>query len=120
MMQLNSAKYKAVAKKVNVVVIDDSEALIPYKTIEIGSLPELFKRPTKMEDIKYLSRLMKENVEAIIGKIPVQFLTKAEVELLIQVMLQFENGIAFMDLERGTFSQKYFLDYAICPIGHQP
>ena len=41
-------------------------------------------------------------------------------ELLIDVMMQYEKAIAFMDLERGTFSRNYYPDYVIQTVLHQP
>jgi len=73
-----------------------------------------------MEDLKFTMRLTRERVSSIISKIPAGFLTKAEAELLIDVLFRYEHAIAFTDLERGTFSQKYYPDYVIRTVPHQP
>src|SRR5258707_8674928 len=45
---------------------------------------------------------------------------KAEGELCIHVLFQYERAIAFTDLEHGTFSQKYYPDYVIRTVPHHP
>ncbi len=47
------------------------------------------------------------------------FLMKSEAELLIHVLFQYEQAIAFTDLECRTFSQKYYPDYVIRTVPHQ-
>src|SRR5258708_20054436 len=73
-----------------------------------------------MEDLRFMRRLTKERVLLIISKVPMGFLTKAEAELLIHVLFQYERAIAFTDLECGTFSQMYYPDYMIRTVPHQP
>src|SRR5260221_7614731 len=73
-----------------------------------------------MEELKFTKQLTNKRVLLIISKIPAGFLTKSEAELLIHVLFQYERAIAFTDLERGTFSQKYYLDYVIRMVPHQP
>src|SRR6266436_3196217 len=115
------AKYKPVAKKVIPVSTQDPEAAIPaYRDIPIGELSELPVSPKRMEDLRFTGRLTKERVSSIISKVPAGFLTKAEAELLIHVLFQYERAIAFTDLERGTFSQKFYPDYVIRTVPHQP
>ncbi len=67
-----------------------------------------------------MKRLTKERVLSIIVKIPVGFLTKTEAELLIHILFHYEQAIVFTDLECRTFSCKYYLDYVIRTIPHQP
>ncbi len=99
------AKYKLVARKIILVLTQDLDTPIPvYQDIQITNLPELPRVPTKMEDLRFGERLTKERVSLIISQIPAGFLTKPEVELLIDVMMQYEKAIAFTDLEQGTFS----------------
>jgi len=94
------AKYKPEARKIIPVSTQDPDAPIPvYRDIQITNLPELPRVPTKMEDLKFGERLTKERVSSIISRIPAGFLTKSEVELLIDVMMQYEKAIAFTDLE---------------------
>src|SRR5258708_7580592 len=73
-----------------------------------------------MEDLRLRTRLTKERVLSIISKVPTGFLMKAEAGLLIHVLFQYERAIAFTDLECSTFSQKYYPDYVIRAIPHQP
>src|SRR5258708_32079149 len=73
-----------------------------------------------MEDLRFTGRLTKERVSSIISKVPMGFLTKAEAELLIHVLFQYERAIAFTDLECSTFSQKFYPDYVIRTVPHQP
>src|SRR5260221_594699 len=61
-----------------------------------------------MEDLRFMRQLTKERVSSIISKVPAGFLMKAEAELLIHILFQYERAIAFTDLECGTFSQKYY------------
>ncbi len=72
-----------------------------------------------MEDLRFMRQLTKERVSSIISKVPAGFLMKAEAELLIHILFQYERAIAFTDLECGTFSQKYYPDYVIRTIPHQ-
>src|SRR5258707_5958614 len=115
------AKYKPVARKINPVSTQDPDApILVYRDIQITNLPELPRVPTKMEDLKFGERLTTERVSSIISRIPAGFLTKSEVELLIDIMMQYEKAIAFTDLERGTFSRNYYPDYVIQTVLHQP
>ena len=76
--------------------------------------------PTKLESLKYSPKMTKERIASIIGRIPAGFLTKSEVELLIHVVMTYECAIAFTDLERGSFSRKYYPDYVIRTVPHSP
>src|SRR5580693_55435 len=115
------AKYKPVAKKVLPVAAYDPDAVTPeYSPVELGSPPPLITRPTKREDIKYTARLSEERVERIIGNIPNGFLTKTELDLLINVVMDHENAFAFTDEERGSFSSDYYPDYVMRTVPHAP
>ncbi len=84
-------KYKPVTKKVIPVSTQDPEAAIPvYKDIPIGELSELPVSPKRMEDLRFTRRFTKERVSSIISKVPMGFLMKAEAELLIHVLFQYE------------------------------
>ncbi len=71
--------------------------------------------PTKLEDLKCLSRLTEDQTLSIGLRVPAGCPTKSEVELLIQS----EGAIASMDLERGFFSHPYYSDYVSRMIPHQ-
>ncbi len=115
------AKYKPVVKKVIPVSTQDPEGMIPvYREIHIGDLRPLPIVPAKIEDIKFSRMLTKEQLSSIIARVLAGFLTKSEVELLIQVVMQFEKAIAFTNLERGMFSQDYYPDYVIRMVPHKP
>jgi len=110
-----------VAKKVVPVSTQDPGVGIPvYTDIQIEPLRELPEIPKRMEDLKFMKKLTKERVSSIIAKIPAGFLTKTEAELLIHILFRYKWAIVFTDLERGTFSRKYYLDYVIRTVPHQP
>src|SRR5260221_13297010 len=99
--------------------MQDPEGTIPvYQDIHIGKLRPLPIVPMKMEDQKFSRILTKEQLSAIVVRILLGFLTKSEVELLVQVVMQYKKAIAFTDLERGTFSQDYYPDYVIWTVPH--
>ena len=115
----SGARYKPVAKKVNPVLTMDPDSIVPdYRLIEIGEIKDLPVHPTSLETLKYTEQLMKERVSDIIAKIPVGFLTKSEVELLVGILFEYEGAIVFTDAERGAFSQHYYPDYVICTMPH--
>src|SRR5258708_16463461 len=117
----DGVKYKPVAKKVVPVSTQDPDTGIPvYMDIQIEAMEELPVMPKQMEYLKFMKRLTKERVSSIITKIPVGFLTKTEAELLIHILFHYEQAIVFTDLEHRTFSRKYYLDYVIRTIPHQP
>ena len=95
------AKYKPVARKV--------VPILQYKEIQIGKMPDLPVVPQELERMKFTARLSKEQISSIISQVPAGFLSKLEIELLVHIMLQFDKAIVFMDLECGTFSQKYYV-----------
>ncbi len=119
--EFNGAKYKPVVKKVVPVSMQDPDAgILAYTEIQIELKAELPESPKQMEELKFMKKLMKEWVSSIISKIPAGFLMKTEAELLIHILFRYEQAIAFTDLEHGTFSQKYYPDYVIRTIPHQP
>ena len=118
---IDGAKYKPVARKVVPVSTLDPDSVVPeYKPIRIGRLPDLPVRPTGLEDLSYTRKMTKDRVSAVISRIPAGFLTKAEVELLVGVFMANEDAVAFTDAERGSFSAKYYPDYVIRTIPHEP
>ena len=76
--------------------------------------------PRKMEDIVFTERLTKECIEIIIGNIPNRFLSKAELELILDVIFEFENAFAFTHSECGTFNTKYYPEYTMWTVPHVP
>src|SRR5258708_31079477 len=101
--------------------MQDPEGMIPvYREIHIGDLRPLLIVPAKMEDLKFSRMLTKEQLSLIITRVLAGFLTKSEVELLIQVVMQFKKVIVFTNLERGTFSQDYYPNYVIRTVPHKP
>ncbi len=108
-------------KKVILVSTQDPEGTIPvYRDIYVGDLEKLPVVPMKMEDLRFSKILTKERLLSIIAKVPVGFLTKSEAKLLIHVVMRYEKAVVFTDLERGTFSQEYYLDYVIRMVPHMP
>ena len=115
------AKYKSVAKKVLPVATHDPDASVPmYKTIDIGKLKTLPTNPSSFESLEYTGRLSKERMAKIISRVPKNFLTKAELDLLVHVLKEKEDVITFTDAERGTFNRKYYPDYVMKTIPHTP
>ena len=94
------AKYKPMARKVLPVAMHNPEALVPiYQPIEIGKLDPLPINPTNFESLDYLGRLLKEHIAQIVACVPQGFLTKCKVDLLVHVLKQQEEVIAFTDSE---------------------
>ena len=73
-----------------------------------------------MEDIIFMEQLTKEHIEMIIGNIPNGFLRKAELELILDVIFEFENAFAFTHTECGTFNTKYYPEYTMRTVPHVP
>jgi len=115
------ARYKPVAKKVIPVSTYDPDSIVPeYKPLEIKDPGPLPLHPRKLEDIEFTQKLTKERVDRIIGNIPAGFLSKAELELVLHVIFKHEEAFAFTHQEQGTFSSKYYPDYIIRTVPHEP
>ena len=115
------AKYKPIAKKVIPVSTYNPDTVIPeYMPLELKELPLLTTNPWKMEDIVFTERLTKERIEIIIGNIPNGFLSKAELELILDIIFEFENAFAFTHSERSTFNMKYYPEYTMQTVPHVP
>src|SRR5258708_22185598 len=115
------AKYKPVAKKVLPVATHNPDASVPiYKSIDIGESNMLPMNPPSFESLEYTRRLTKERMAKIISCIPRDFLMKAELDLLVHVLKEREDIIAFTDAEHGTFNRKYYPDYVMKTIPHMP
>ena len=91
-----------------------------YKTIDIGKLNTLPTNPPSFESLEYTRRLLKERMAKIVSHIPKNFLMKAELDLLVHVLKEKEDVIAFTDAECGTFNRKYYPDYVMKTIPHMP
>ena len=114
-------KYKPVDRKVCPVpsYMPDPSGQT-FKRVEIPPLPPLsFEVPTLSEFIP-TERITQERLETMLKTIPEKFLHPREIDLLVSVIRNRENAIAFTDAERGTFSRKYFPDYQIPVIEHTP
>jgi predicted RNA-binding protein associated with RNAse of E/G family len=99
----------------------DPDTVIPeYMPLEPKELPPLTTNPRKMEDIIFTERLTKERIEMIIGNIPNGFLRKAELELILDIIFEFENAFAFTHAECGTFNTKYYPEYTMQTVPHVP
>ena len=108
------AKYKPIAKKVIPISTYNPDTVIPeYMPLEPKELPLLMANPRKMEDIIFMEQLTKECIEIIIGNIPNGFLSKAKLELILDVIFEFLNPFAFTHSERGTFKTKYYPEYTM-------
>jgi hypothetical protein len=56
----------------------------------------------------------------MLGKIPVSFMSKAEVELLVHLILTYKDAFTFEEHERGTFNVDYFPPYEMLTVLHEP
>ena len=92
----------------------------PYKTIPVPKLPRLPTHPPKREQFVYTKRLSKERVDKIANNIEPGFLSEDEIGLLLWVLAQNEKAIAFEDDECGRFKEKYFPDYVMETVPHEP
>ena len=118
---LGNRKYKPVGKKVHPVASYNPDSRpLELRPLELGTLPSLPVNPTKMEDLKYTTRITKERLALMLGKIPKDFLSKAEIELVAHVVLTYEDAFAFDESERGTFNTKYYPPYEIPTVPHVP
>ena len=121
MCDMMGAKYKPIAKKVIPVSTYDPNTVIPeYMPLEPKELPLLTMNPCKMEDIVFTEQLTKERIEIIIGNIPNGFLSKAKLELILDIIFEFENAFAFTHSKHSTFNMKYYPEYTMQTIPHIP
>ena len=92
----------------------------PYKPIPVPKLPAFPTHPPKREQFVYTKRLTKERVDKIVSNIEEDFLSEDEIGLLLWVLAQNEQAIAFEDTECGRFKEKYFPDYMMETVPHEP
>jgi transposase InsO family protein len=111
--------YKRVANKVKPVSTTFPEEAhvrrqIPSDPLE--HLTPLSKRPPDFSPTPHIDQdrldLLKIN--------PDGFLSKEEEKLFIQVMMNNEKALAFVDTERGTLKESYFSPYIIATVPHVP
>ncbi|KAF9800795.1 hypothetical protein IEO21_10295 [Rhodonia placenta] len=81
--------------------------------VSLGNPPSRFEfRPTE--------RLTQDRLNTIIDTVPEGFLTSAELDLMVYIVDNCQQAIAWSDSERGTFSREYFPDYEMPVIEHTP
>lgn len=115
------AKYKPVElRKRPVPVSVPSMKRQPYKMIPTPKLPSFPTHPTKKEHFIYTKRLTKERMDKIMSNIVPGFLSEDEIGLLLWVLAQNEEAIAFEDNECGRFKAEYFPDYVMETVPHEP
>ena len=114
-------KYKTVDKKVRPVpsYMPDPAGQV-FLPVTIPPLLSLPLDPPHLAEFVPTKHLTKERLEKILLSIPKGFLRPRETDLLVFVLRARELALAFEDSERGTFSDKYFLDYEIPVIEHIP
>jgi hypothetical protein len=114
-------KYKPVHRKVHPVpsYMPDPEGQI-FKPVIIDPQPALPLNPPFFADFIPTKRLTLPRLQKILSGIPSGFLHPREVDLLIHILDVCQQGLVFVDMERGTFSAEYFPDYEIPVIEHTP
>jgi hypothetical protein len=87
---LGNRKYKPVSTKVHPVVSynPDSHPLV-FNPLRLGELPPLLMKLVKLEDLEYTDCITKERMSLMLGKIPSGFLSMAEMELLMYLILKY-------------------------------
>ena len=111
--------YKRVDKKIKPVSTTFPEAARvrrqkPSNLLE--RLTPLSKRPPKFTPTSHITH---ERLE-ILNINPEKFLSEEEEKLFIQVMMNNEESLAFVDTERGTLKESYFSPYIMPTIPHIP
>lgn len=91
-----------------------------FKCVEIPELSLLPYDVPMLLNFILMQHIMQEPLDKMLKSIPEGFLLPCKVDLLVFILRNRENAIAFTDAERGTFSQKYFPDYRIPVIKHMP
>lgn len=117
----NGAKYKTVDKKMNPVPVSmPALKREPYKPLPIPVIPPLPTNPPDWQNFTHTKKLTPERLQIILNGIQPDFLSDDEISLLIWVLRQNEDAIAFEDSERGLFKEEFFPDYIIETVPHQP
>ncbi|TFK79053.1 hypothetical protein K466DRAFT_506256, partial [Polyporus arcularius HHB13444] len=76
--------------------------------------------PISYRDLPFDDRITLERLEDILSRIPDDFLSPTEIDLLSTIVFDRRLAIAFCDNERGTFNRFFFPDYVIPTIEHEP
>jgi hypothetical protein len=92
----------------------------PYKPIPVPTLPKFPTHPPPVDQYPYSKRVTKERLDLILSNVTPNFLSPDEIALLLWVVSQNEEAIAFDDSERGTYSSEYFPDYIMEVVEHTP
>jgi transposase InsO family protein len=116
---LSLTAYKRVDKKIKPVSTTFPEEArvrrqLPFDPLE--TLMPLSKRPPKFVPTPHIT---KERLETL-NINPDNFLSKEEEKLFIQVMMNNEEALAFIDKERGTLKESYFSPYIMPVVPHTP
>jgi hypothetical protein len=111
--------YKRVDKKIKPVSTTFPEEArvrrhMPSNLLE--SLTPLTKRPAEFVPTSHLTQERLDMLEINSDK----FLSPEEEKLFIQVMLNNEQALAFVDTERGTLKESYFSPYVMPTVPHTP
>jgi hypothetical protein len=115
------AKYKPVDKKKNPIPVSvPTMRRAPYKPIPIPIIPKIPTHPPRIDELQYTERLSRERIDVIVSNVSENFLTEEEMALLLWVLFQNEEAIAFEDSERGTYKPEYYPDYVMETIPHIP
>ncbi|PCH33217.1 hypothetical protein WOLCODRAFT_86636 [Wolfiporia cocos MD-104 SS10] len=93
-----------------------------FKPIAIPELMLLPIEPRPWKEYKFGSgdRWTMQRLSDVIAKIPANFLSDAEIDLLVHVVVSQQAAFVWTDDERGTFSPRYFPDYEMPVIKHIP
>ncbi|OSX64602.1 hypothetical protein POSPLADRAFT_1133956, partial [Postia placenta MAD-698-R-SB12] len=91
-----------------------------FKPIDVSNLPPLPTNPPSRFEFRPTERLTQDRLDAIIDTVPEGFLTSAELDLMVYIVDNCQQAIAWTDSERGTFSREYFPDYEMPVIEHTP
>ncbi|KAF8297805.1 hypothetical protein DL93DRAFT_2037324, partial [Clavulina sp. PMI_390] len=113
--------YKPVAKRKRPVAVSLPPMIrAPYQPLPEPLIPELPHHPPDWTKFPYTERLTAERIEKIVSNVEPNFLSHDELSLLIWVVGQNEQAIAWDDDERGTFKSEYFPDYVMETVEHVP
>ena len=112
---------KPVDRKVRPVpsYMPDPNGQVLKRVIIPDLMPLPFSVPTLSKFIP-TERITLERLELMLKTIPEGFLLPDEIDLLVYILRNRDQSIAFTDAERGTFSREYFPDYEIPVIEHTP
>lgn len=114
-------KYKPVDRKVRPVpTYMPNPAVQEFKPVKLPAISDLPTHPPSIQKFAPTARLTRERLEMIISKVPKDFLSSAELDLLAHVLDIRQNALAFDLSEKGMFSSEYFPDYEMAVIEHTP